>query len=98
MTLIESRNILQDDQLISLIKSNFNKDDMQLFDLNYKIYTTNKNNLNDFIVDFDEVYVWIGFSRKSHAKRLLESKNTENKILFEINKDYIIKPWRTSYT
>jgi hypothetical protein len=69
MTLIESRNILQDDQLINLIKSNFNKDDMQLFDLNYKIYTTNKNNLNDFIVDFDEVWKWIGFSTKANGKK-----------------------------
>jgi hypothetical protein len=68
MTLIESRNILQDDQLINLIKSNFNKDDMQLFDLNYKIYTTHKNNLNDFIVDFDEVWKWIGYNKKSFNK------------------------------
>jgi hypothetical protein len=48
---------------------------MQLFELNYKIYTTHKNNLNDFIVDLNEVYKWIGFSRKDPAKRLLESKN-----------------------
>ena len=64
---------------------------MELFNLNYKIYTTYKNNPNDFIVNFDEVYKWIGFTRKDNAKRLLESKNIEKKNLFEINKDYIIK-------
>ena len=90
-TRVDINNILYDDQLISLIKENFNKDDMNLFDLNYKIYIANKDNINDFIVNFDEVYKWIGFSRKDPAKRLLESKNKENKHLFEINKDYIIK-------
>jgi hypothetical protein len=88
---IVSNNIFQDDQLISLIKSNFNKSDMELFELNYKIYTIYKNNQDDFIVDLDEVYKWIGFNQKSHAKRLLESKNTDNKNIFQIDKDYIVK-------
>ena len=44
---------------------------MQLFDLNYKIYTTYKNNPDDFIVDLDEVYKWIGYSRKVHAKNII---------------------------
>ena len=86
-----SYNILDDDVLIKLIKETFNNDDMKLFELNFKYYTYNKNNLDDFIVDFEEIYEWIGFSRKSHAKRLLESKNSENIPIFEINKDYIIK-------
>jgi hypothetical protein len=90
-TVTITKNILNDDKLISLIKSNFNESDLQLFELNYKIYTTNKNNIGDFIVDLDEVYKWIGFKQKCHAKRLLESKNVENKSFFEINKDYIIK-------
>ena len=90
-TRVDINNILYDDQLISLIKENFNKDDMNLFDLNYKIYIANKDNINDFIVNFDEVYKWIGFTRKDNAKTLLISKNKENKQLFEINKDYIIK-------
>ena len=80
-----------DDQLICLIKSNFNQTDIKLFELNYKIYTSTKNNSDEFIVDLDEVYKWIGFSRKDNAKTLLESKNADKKNLFEINKDYIIK-------
>ena len=56
---------------------------MQIFDFNFKIYKYFKNNKNDFIVDFDEVYKFIGFSRVDHAKRLL-IKEFEEKI------DYII--------
>ena len=90
--LVESNNnFLNDDQLISLIKSNFNKDDMKLFELNYKFYIANKNNPNDFIVDLNDVWECVGFARKDNAKKLLESKNFEKKNLFEINKDYIIK-------
>jgi len=88
---IVTTNILDDDQLINLIKENFNENDMELFNLNYKIYNTYRNNPNNFIVNFDEVYKWIGFTRKDNAKTLLVSKNKENKHLFEINKDYIIK-------
>ena len=36
--LVESNNnFLNDDQLISLIKSSFNESDMKLFELNYKM-------------------------------------------------------------
>ena len=86
-----NENIFYDDKLLILIKTNFNKDDMELFDLNYKFYIANKNNIDDFIVNFNEVYKWIGFTRKDNAKTLLVSKNKEKKSLFEINKDYIIK-------
>jgi hypothetical protein len=90
--IVESNNnFLNDDQLISLIKSNFNKDDMKLFELNYKLYIENKNNPDGFIVNFDEVYKCIGFSRKDNAKRLLESENNKKENIFHINKDYIIK-------
>ena len=91
METIAINNVLEDDQLINLIKENFNENDMQLFNLNYKFYIANKNNPNDFIVDLAEVWEWIGFSNKGNAKKLLESKNLENNFFFEINKDYIIK-------
>ena len=56
---------------------------MELFELNYKIYTSNKNNIDDFIVDFDMIWNWIGFSTKGNAKKLLVRE-------FEINVDYIM--------
>ena len=85
MNTMTVNNILQDDKLINLIKSNFNESDLQLFELNYKIYTTCKNNLNDFIIDLDEVWKWIGYNKKSDAKKVLINIKT----LFE-NKDYKI--------
>jgi hypothetical protein len=90
MNTVTISNLLEDDKLIDLLKSNFTKNDMELFELNYKIYTSNKNNLDDFIVDFDDIWNWIGFSTKGHAKRLLESKNIQNKSIFDIDKDYVI--------
>ena len=91
-----SYNILDDDVLIKLIKETFNNDDMKLFELNYKIYKSNKNNLDDFIINLDEIYEWIGFKQKCHAKRLLEKKDSDNISIFEINKDYIIKQFLSS--
>jgi hypothetical protein len=57
---------------------------MQLFELNYKFYIANKNNPDEFIVDLDEVYKWIGYSTKSDAKKVITRENNG----FKLNKDY----------
>ena len=88
---IASTNLLLEDKLINILKENFSESDMKLFELNYKFYTANKDNLDGFIVDFDEAYKWMGFTRKGHAKTLLESKNCKKENNFHINEDYIIK-------
>jgi len=66
-------NTYENDELFNIIKSNFNNtDNIELFMLNYKIYTIYKNNIDDlFIVNVDDIYPWIGYSRKDHAKILL---------------------------
>ena len=38
--------------------------------------------VKDFVVNLEEVYEWIGFTRKDNAKRLVVSK-------FEVEADYI---------
>jgi phage anti-repressor protein len=81
-----NENIFYDDKLLNLIKSNFNENDMELFNLNYKFYIANKNNIDDFIVDLDEVYKWVGYTTKSDAKKVLTRVNNG----FKINKDYKI--------
>jgi hypothetical protein len=83
VSIINKENILDDDILIQKIKNKFNSNDMEIFDFNFKIYKYFKNNKNDFIVDFDEVYKFIGFSTIGNAKRLLIKE-------FEENKDYKI--------
>jgi hypothetical protein len=81
--IITKNNILEDDQLINLIKNKFKENDMKIFELNYNIYKTFKDKKNDFIIDFDEIYEFIGFTQKGNAKRLLLKE-------FQANKDYII--------
>ena len=45
----------ENDELFNIIKSNFNNTDNIM--LNYKIYITYKNNMDDlFIVNFDNIY------------------------------------------
>ena len=85
--IVTLNNNWYNDQLISLIKQNFNESDIQLFELNYKFYITNKNNPNEFTIDFDEVYKWIGYNKKSDAKKVLIKENNG----FKINIDFIIK-------
>ena len=76
-------NISNDDILINLIKQKFNKDDMEIFELNFKIYLANENNKNDYTIDLEDIYKWLGFSTKGNAKRFLFDK-------FIINKHYTI--------
>ena len=78
-----NKESLTDDDMIKLINENFTEKEMDLFKLNYQIYTENKNNTNSYVVNLDNVYKWIGFNTKGTAKRLLIK-------YFEDKKDYII--------
>jgi len=72
-------NKTYESKLINKIKNNFSDSQQQLFVGSFYFYL-NYNNKTDFVVDFDSVWKWAGFSRKDHAKRLLE-KN----FIFEID-------------
>jgi len=82
-------NIFKNDNLINLIKNSFNDDDNKLFTLSFKLYSSTKDNPDDFLINFDDIYKWIGFTRKDHAKTLLLKSFNENKD-YKINK--IIAP------
>ena len=72
-----------ENRLINKIKDKFKETDQQLFIASFYCflkYDTKK----DFVIDFDNVWKWMGFSRKDPAKRLLE-KN------FNIETDYQLK-------
>ena len=69
-------------KLIVKIKNTFGEFEQQLFLSSFYCYL-NYHPTNDFIIDLDNVWKWIGFSQKIKAKQLLE-KN------FIINKDYKI--------
>jgi len=67
-------------KLLDKIKVNFLEIEQQLFIGSFYCYL-NYDIKNDFVVDLDDVWKWMGFSQKINAIRLLE-KN------FMINIDY----------
>ena len=75
--------------LITKVKAKFNDPEQQLFVASFYCYL-NYNSNTDFIIEFDNIWKWVGFSRKDHAKRLLE-KN------FILDSDYILNKYDTVF-
>jgi hypothetical protein len=67
-------------KLLIKIKNNFTDSEQQLFVASFYCFL-NYNQRNDFVIDLDNIWKWIGFSTKQKAKNLLE-KN------FVMNNDY----------
>jgi hypothetical protein len=67
-------------KLLSRIKDSFNDFEQQIFITSFYCYL-NYDAINDFVIDFDNIWKWLGFSTKQKALILLE-KN------FELDKDY----------
>jgi len=85
VNLIESNPITKfsgdyQNKLIEKVKNNFNNYEQQLFLSSFYCYLK-YDPTNDFVIDLDNIWQWLGFSSKFNAKRLLENK-------FKINKDY----------
>jgi hypothetical protein len=66
--------------LLNKVKNTFNETEQQLFIASFYSYL-NYHKTDDYIVDLDNIWQWLGFSQKIKAKELLE-KN------FILNKDY----------
>ena len=86
VSLIESNPItkLSSDynvKLLSKIKENFTNMEQQLFLSSFYCYL-NCHPRNDFVIDLDNVWKWLGFNQKVKAKVLLENH-------FKIDNDYI---------
>jgi len=70
-------------KLINKIKTKFTEGQQQLFVSSFFCYL-NHNSKNEFIIDLNNIWKWVGFSRKDPAKRLLEKdfiKDVDYKIL-----------------
>ena len=67
-------------RLLDKIKNNFNQTEQQLFISSFYCYL-NYHPTNDFVIDLDNVWKWLGFSQKVKAKQLLEKQ-------FIIERDY----------
>lgn len=69
--------------LLTKIKDQFTETDQQLFVSSFYCYL-NYNQKNDFVIDLDNVWKWLGFQSKFNAKRILEKtfiNETDYKIL-----------------
>jgi hypothetical protein len=74
--------------LLSKLQSKFSNEEQRLFVSSFYCYL-NYNQKNDFVVDLDEVWSWLGFQSKYNAKRILEKH-------FLINTDYILSLRRSA--
>ena len=68
-------------KLLVKIKDNFTDFEQHVFLSSFYCYLK-YHPKNDFVIDIDDVWKWIGFSQKIKAKQLLEKQ-------FILNKDYI---------
>ena len=85
VNLIESNPITKlngnyQSKLIEKVQKTFNNYEQQIFLASFYCYL-NYDYKNDFVIDLDNVWQWLGFGQKVNAKRVLE-KN------FTINIDY----------
>ena len=74
--LIEKNSITRlsknyENKFLMKIKENFNDNQQQLFVASFYCFL-NYDKKNDFVIDFDNVWKWLGFTRKDSAKKLLE--------------------------
>ena len=67
-------------KLVEKVKNNFTDYEQQLFLSSFYCYLK-YDSKNDFVIDLDNIWQWLGFSQKIKSKQMLE-KN------FTINKDY----------
>ena len=68
-------------KLLLKIKEKFNESEQKMFISSFYCYL-NYNQKNDFVIDLDNIWKWLGFSQKVNAKVLLEKQ-------FIIKTDYI---------
>ena len=57
-------------KLINKLKDGFSTEEQQLFISSFYCYLNYKS--DDFVIDLDDIWSWLGFTRKDNTKRLLE--------------------------
>ena len=82
VNLIESNPITKlngnyQSKLIEKVKNHFTGYEQQIFIASFYCYL-NCNYTNDFVIDLDNIWKWLGFSQKVNAKILLEKQFTLN--------------------
>jgi len=67
-------------KLVEKVQNKFNNYEQQMFLASFYCYLKHDNK-NDFVIDLDNVWNWLGFNSKFNAKRLLEN-------CFKLDLDY----------
>jgi phage anti-repressor protein len=85
VNLIESNPITKlngnyQSKLIEKVKNHFTEYEQQMFIASFYCYL-NYDYKNDFVIDLDNIWKWLGFSNKANAKILLEKQ-------FKLNVDF----------
>ncbi len=78
--LIEKNSITRlskeyENKFLTKIKENFNENQQQLFAASFYCYL-NYDKKKDFVIDFDNVWKWLGFTRKDNGKTVLRKHFT----------------------
>ena len=60
-----------DDNLLQKLQSKFTEEDQELFVQSFIMYL-NHDQENDFVIDMDNIWEWLGFARKENCKRVLK--------------------------
>ena len=66
-----------ENKFLMKIKDNFNESQQQLFVASFYCYLK-YDKKKDFVIDFDNVWKWLGFTRKDSGKKLLEKFFTKD--------------------
>jgi len=88
VNLIEKNSITRlskdyESKLLNKIKENFNDNQQQLFVASFYC-SLNYDSKKDFVIDFDNVWKWLGFSRKEHGKTVL-NKHFVEKVDYKVD-------------
>lgn len=67
-----------EDELISRLSDEFTSEQQQTFLKYFQLYIGYGNDNTQYVVDLDGMWSWMGFSKKSNAKRLLLKHFTED--------------------
>jgi hypothetical protein len=87
VNLIENNTVLKlspdyNNRFINKVKETFTEMQQQMFVSSFYCYL-NYHQTNDFVIDLDNIWSWLGFHSKQNAKILLEK-------CFIVNKDYTL--------
>jgi len=64
-------NTNSDDELLSIMKENMTTEDERLFMISHYLYLKYDDDKSAFVIDFDNVWGNVGFTRRDSAKRIL---------------------------